>query len=155
MSEQFNVARDMELIAKGSHFWCSGHLGAVSVDEQSVDSRYCRQCFEFLLGEAKLLKGTARPAWIPKINADKAPETRQKAPAPPVSVPEIHGRESHKELVTGILSHRGRGKKSLPVARIKELSSQGIASRDIAKQLGFEGVNVSYRTVSRTLAEVK
>ena len=40
----FNIKQDGMLILKGSYFYCEGHLAARPVEEQSKDSRYCREC---------------------------------------------------------------------------------------------------------------
>jgi hypothetical protein len=42
---QFNIQTDSTLIAKGSHFFCQGHLGAVVIEEQSRDETYCSECY--------------------------------------------------------------------------------------------------------------
>jgi hypothetical protein len=66
----FNIKTDNELIAVGTHFWCSGHLGAIAVGEQSADPRYCRACFDLLSAEVKILKETHQfnksASWLPK-----------------------------------------------------------------------------------------
>lgn len=152
----FNIKRDNELIASGSHFWCSGHLSAVPVGEQSPDSRYCNFCYELLNNEVKVLKETRqfnrRTAWIPRQQPQPAPQrhadSANQRDKMPVTVADVET-GIHKTQV--IMSHRGRNKKSLPVARIKELAATGASSRDIAKQLELDGVSVSYRTVSRSL----
>jgi hypothetical protein len=54
----FNIKMDNSLIAADTHFWCSGHLGAIPVGEQSADPRYCRACFDLLSAEVKILKET-------------------------------------------------------------------------------------------------
>lgn len=58
----FDGARDAILIAKGSHFYCHGHLAAVSVAEQSPrDTNYCRDCLVVI--EEKR-DPTPRDSWI-------------------------------------------------------------------------------------------
>ena len=41
---KFDAKRDSLLIAKGTHFFCLGHLEAVALTEQSSDKRYCQEC---------------------------------------------------------------------------------------------------------------
>ena len=42
---QFDAERDKALIAKGSHFFCLGHLSAVAIEEQSKNPDYCCSCY--------------------------------------------------------------------------------------------------------------
>ena len=47
----FDDKRDTVLLAAGTHFYCSGHLRAVSVETQSRNPDYCRQCLAVLENE--------------------------------------------------------------------------------------------------------
>lgn len=75
----FDIKRDNELIAAGTHFWCDGHLSAVPVDDMSRESRYCQSCYNLLIDEASLLPTKSRrPDWMPSRKAQEAQETPQK-----------------------------------------------------------------------------
>ncbi len=158
----FDIKTDLTLIAAGTHFWCSGHLSAVPIAEQSSDPRYCVACFNLLTAEVKLLReqhNFVKASWMPTAIVASTPPALPSVPQQAIDVPETHDTGADKETgipkTRGILSHRGRGKKAIPLSRIKELDSQGLSSRDIAKQLSLKGIKVSYRTVSRTLAGVQ
>jgi len=44
---RFNAREERALIAKGTHFFCDGHLGAIPIGEQSPDdARYCVECLK-------------------------------------------------------------------------------------------------------------
>jgi len=48
----FDEERDNALIARGSHFFCCGHLRAVSVEKRSTkNKKYCQQCFLVIKSE--------------------------------------------------------------------------------------------------------
>ena len=66
----FNIRKDLELIGQGTHFWCEGCLVAKANEEQSLDSRYCKECYDILSDEAKLLSSTKSPRWKPKVSVD-------------------------------------------------------------------------------------
>ena len=50
---KFNIKRDVILITEGSHFFCQGHLGAVSIEEQSHNPNYCRECLKIIEEERR------------------------------------------------------------------------------------------------------
>ncbi len=56
-------------------FYCHACLEDKPTNEQSLDSRYCQRCCEFLLNEAKMRTGGKRPAWIPKVNKASSQNT--------------------------------------------------------------------------------
>jgi len=45
-------------------FWCKTHLEELSIEKRSPDSRYCQDCYDFLLREAELLS-KGKPDWMP------------------------------------------------------------------------------------------
>lgn len=159
----FSIKQDNELTAKGSHFWCKACVVARPISEQSPDPCYCRQCFKLLTFEASLLRGhDNKSAWIPKVPkavATSATATRHGASAPSVSVLQTDSASGMIKRTGGNFvptkRHAGRPKRAIPVGRVAALKGQGLSSRDIAKQLAFEGATVSYRTVSRWMVEVE
>ena len=85
----FDIKRDNELIAAGSHFWCEACVVARPLVEQSPDPRYCLSCFDVLKVEAEM-QPTRRVAWMPRIvkkttrvniSRETAPAATQTAPA--------------------------------------------------------------------------
>ncbi len=50
----FDIKRDNELIAAGTHFWCDACVVAQPLVEQSSDPRYCQSCYEVLKVEAEM-----------------------------------------------------------------------------------------------------
>jgi hypothetical protein len=147
----FSIKKELELIAAGTHFWCTGHLGAVPVSEKSEDPRYCRFCFNLLTEEVKVLKEkhqfNASMSWAPKAPSE-TPAAALKQATAGVS---IFGTGNHHKRDTGILIHRrGRPKIEIPLDQVKELRRQGKGVRAIAKQLGL-----SPMTVSRSLVGAK
>jgi len=49
-------------------FFCEGHLGNLPVRLRSPDPRYCRECCEFLLGEATKGGYLFSPKWVPRVS---------------------------------------------------------------------------------------
>lgn len=158
----FSIRRDNELIRAGTHFWCETCVVARPLKEQSPDPRYCQGCYEFLLKEAELLGGR-KPTWAPK---DSQPVTRR--PPEPVGEPvQPASGVGHNYIGTrigsGIMStleskkddgKRGPKHKALPRELIKQWAGEGMGSRAIASRLNNElGIEVSYKTVQRALAE--
>jgi hypothetical protein len=151
----FNIKLENKLIASGTHFWCSGHLGAIPVGEQSADPRYCRACFDLLSAEVKILKETHQfhksASWLPKVPSNNPPETPGQGLEGPNTGLDIFGTDEDNKTHRGILVHsRGRQKIEIPVDQVIGLRKQGKGIRDIAIQLGL-----SPMTVSRTLAGMK
>ncbi len=78
---KFDIKTDNELIAAGTHFWCSGHLAAVPIGERSTkDSRYCVSCQKIIEGGyreigqlKKYLAGIPAPAAASRTEAPKMP----------------------------------------------------------------------------------
>ena len=50
-SDYFNIKKDGELIAKGTHFWCEICLTAKPLDDQSPVPRRCFSCHESMQGD--------------------------------------------------------------------------------------------------------
>jgi hypothetical protein len=48
VGKQFDITRDRMLVDKGSHIFCQGHLGAVPIEEQSRNPKYCKDCYRSL-----------------------------------------------------------------------------------------------------------
>jgi predicted nucleic acid-binding Zn ribbon protein len=48
----FDDERDNALIARGSHFFCCGHLRAIPIEKRSAkNKKYCQQCFLVIKSE--------------------------------------------------------------------------------------------------------
>ena len=77
----FDIKRNNQLIASGTHFWCEACVVARTLVEQSPDPRYCQGCFDVLKVEAEM-QPSRRVAWMPKnISHKTAPEATQTTPA--------------------------------------------------------------------------
>jgi hypothetical protein len=62
MSEKyFDIERDKKFPC-----FCLDCATGKSAEEQSPDSRYCHNCYKFLLKEAEILPMNKRPGWLPK-----------------------------------------------------------------------------------------
>jgi hypothetical protein len=151
----FNIKLENKLIASGTHFWCSGHLGAVGVGERSADPRYCNFCFGFFTNEVKILKEThqfnKRASWLPQELPNNPIETPDQGLEQPETGVNVFGTPEHNKTCRGILVHtRGRPKIEVPVNQVIGLHKQGRGIRAIAKQLGL-----SPMTISRTVAGIK
>jgi hypothetical protein len=145
---KFDVKRDNELIAAGTHFWCHACQVARPLASKSPDERYCQGCFDVLTYEAGLLPPKSRkPAWIPKAR-DAAPTI----PVMPVTV-----NQQSVEAVTippdrGLIG--GEAVTGDVTEKIKKLAGQGKSTRDIAELLKAEGINISHMTIARRLKGV-
>jgi hypothetical protein len=156
----FNIKRDNELIAAGTHFWCEACLVARPLDNQSLDPRYCMSCYDFLNKEAEMLKETGtwrRPGWIAadcsnaKIGAKKDEDT----PTPiPRNMSTLKDEKSTVDIIRPRMGKRGPKKKELPYDEIEQLYQDGMGAKAIATQLKRKrGIKVSYKTIQRLLAE--
>jgi len=146
-AEYFSIKQDREIINAGG-FFCHACLASKPATEASPDPRYCQVCYDFLTKEAEMLPENKRPKWIPK------PQRALKACEKQYHIPQVGDGimstlESKKDD-----GKRGRKKLTLPVETILEMSKQGLGSKAIATLLRTEqGVDVSYKTIQRTLAD--
>ena len=65
-----NIAEEMALIGKGTHFWCSGHLGAMPVIEQSTNKHYCQRCYVYMVAERRL--NSRQRGYVPNLGVVEA-----------------------------------------------------------------------------------
>lgn len=143
----FSSARDAAIIARNG-FFCQACLMGKPAREQSPDPRYCKGCCDFLLKEAEQDSSRGVSSWKPIL-----PQIAESFPVNGCridvgQVPKGGGvADDTRELCPP--AKRGRKVKVLPDDRIKELEGQGMGSKAIARQLGSEGIEVSYRTVLR------
>jgi hypothetical protein len=154
----FDTKRDNQLIADGSHFWCTVCLIAQPLDDQNPDPRYCQGCYDFLLKEAELLPPKrGRPDWVPKareIGKKPAPVSGY----PPQIMQPIKGKKSEVCIIPPSVSarpivKRGPKHKALPVELITQWAGEGMGLKAIAAKLKAEqGIKVHYSTISRILA---
>ncbi len=136
----FDIERDLEQIATGDYFWCSGHLSAVPIAERSDDTRYCQRCFKSLSDDAALLSHSKRPSWVPRC--DKAETSTVKEQACDTAIPVVF---QPAQFVTTPTPST----KSDIDAKIAALDAAGLKGRAVAAKLAEEGIFVSYRTVYR------
>ena len=141
------IIEESAAITAGSHFWCETHLCAIPVADRSPDPRYCRQCYDFLLEEARRLEtrhGTRLPPWVP-VQQDIDPVTTENA---------LSFDGSQDVTAPGYTRARPAVPEK-PVSDLGEaiepLANQGMSSRQIAAQLGLQGFSVSHMTVVRHL----
>ena len=156
MVGNFNIKHDLEIVSAGG-FFCQGCLIGKPTQDKSLDDRYCRVCFTFLLAEARLLEGR-RPSWVPRTTkeppnkADKGPQnnvqTRSGNDKPytglPIGVQEV-------STILSTVETRGRKQIPLPLDRIDQLTKEGMGSKAIASTLKAEGIRANYRTVARVI----
>ena len=148
-TKEFDIHRDNELIAAGTHFWCETCLVARPLDDQSPDQRYCLNCYDFLLKEAELLSPKqGRPEWIPQAGKPTQ-KTADVSGHPALIMAGINGRENR----ICQKSTQGRPRLDLPLQFIKELRGQGFGATEISRQLNDRGVKVSMRTLYRILSK--
>ncbi len=154
----FDSRRDAEVIAAGG-FFCQTCLVGKPATERSPDLRYCQGCYEFLKEETERISF--------RTNCLEPVEGKDIAQKPPEKALEAVERGDIINLGVskggGIMStleskkddgKRGRKKLTLPVETILEMSKQGLGSKAIATLLRTkQGVDVSYKTIQRTLAD--
>jgi hypothetical protein len=150
-------------------FWCKTHLGDLPISEQSPDSRYCQDCYEFLLKEARLLSShQGRPNWIPNPSkypvgkATKSKSTLQKpAGLSPQGTLNMHTVNEEKSEVCIIPSEtpkrtktkRGPKHIELPDDLILKWANEGMGSKAITTRLkGEHGIKVHYSTIQRRIS---
>lgn len=141
---KFDIKRDKELIAAGTHFWCHACQVARTLAEISPNPRYCRMCFDFLNNEAALLPRGKYFPWVPGVTVDSLGPTEK---AKEVVTDNAQGLNHVSQPVTTLIN----GVDSEINTRIAALDAAGLKGRDIAAALAKEGVFISYRTVYRRL----
>ncbi len=171
MSEKyFDIKCDLEIIRTGGFFCCACVVGKPA-EEQSPDPRYCRDCYELLLKEAKLLPVKKRPGWIPKPH--QTPQKHQGRdkklyPIPRGVVLNMSTLESEKTEVDIIQpptpfrtvmrtdSKRGPKHKQLPQELIIRWANEDMGSKAIATKLKTDyGIKISYKTIQRVIKKEK
>ena len=155
---KFDVKRDNELIAAGTHFWCEACLAARPLDDRSPDVRYCQGCYDFLLKEAAMLTGhIKKPTWMPCKNG------QQNQPHVSPYGGGIMSTLGEEKIEVDIIqpsvakvTHGKRGPKPkvLPHDLIKKWAGEGMGSKAIASKLKTDhSITVSYKTIQRILAD--
>jgi hypothetical protein len=157
---KFDVKRDNELIAAGTHFWCEACLIARPLDDQSPDERYCQGCYDFLLKEARMLKEAGswrRPDWIPKLKTSPKKVGYASTPTPR-NMSTLNEDKIEVDIIRPSVAKVTRGKrgpkpKDLPRDLIKQWAGEGMGSKAIASKLRTNrSIIVSYKTIQRVLA---
>ncbi|MFC1981428.1 hypothetical protein ACFLVN_04200 [Chloroflexota bacterium] len=146
-------------------FFCHACLEDKSVSEQSLDSRYCRGCCEFLLQEAEVLPVNKRPKWIPKAQSktdstgkNRGQEVIQVSQDVVLNMSTLKSEKSKVDIIqppgtNRALGKRGPKQKDLPHEIIEQWASDGMGSKAIASKVNSEhGVKVSYKTIQRLLS---
>jgi hypothetical protein len=111
-----------------------------------------------LLKEAEMLPAkSGRPGWIPK-----AREISKEVAGVAEHTPQIMSTVASKKIEVDIIhppvgktmrEKRGPKHKALPQELVKQWAGEGMGSKAIASKLNNElGINVSYKTVQRTLS---
>jgi len=161
--DYFDVKQDIQIINAGG-FICQACLVGKPAAEQSPDSRYCQGCYEFLLGEAKMLTDRHHHDWIPMI-PEKAPEANKIAKQSVVVVGEgsqimstLNDKKSEVDIIQPSVAKVTRGKRgpkqqALPQELITQWASEGMGSKAIATKLRKkQDITVSYKTIQRVLS---
>ena len=145
-----------DIVTEANHqpdsFFCHACLDDKPATEASPDPRYCQWCYDFLLKEAEILGPGKCSKWVPR-----ATQTPVVEPVQPASG--AGHNNTGTPIGSGIMStvkannKRGPKHKALPVELIVQWAGQGMGSKTIASKLNSElGINVSYKTIQRTLA---
>jgi len=165
----FDVKRENELIASGTHFWCEGCLYARPVDDRSPDPRYCQSCYGVLSHEASLLSAGKHPAWVPrtpkpssavKSGSKTTPKNQYHIPQDVVlNMSTLNDQKSKVDIIQPVppkVTREKRGPKTteLPDDLIRQWASEGVGSKAISTRLRAEGFFVSYKTIQRRLQGV-
>jgi len=129
--KHFDVARDRELVAAGTHFWCDTCLVACPNSEASPRAGRCLSCYGSLHREAAITPSPVKPTWD-IITPDQS------------TVP------AQAQVTTG---KRGPRHHALPEELIRQLATEKKSSRKIADEVRLRTkTTVSYRTVQRILS---
>jgi hypothetical protein len=154
---EFDIKRDNELIAAGTHFWCEACLVARPLDDRSPDERYCQDCYDFLRKEAEMLTGhIKKPTWIPCKNGQK--NQPHVSPYGGGNMSTLGEEIIEVDIIQPSVAKVTRGKrgpkpKVLPNELIKQWAGEGMGSKAIASKLNNElDIEVSYKTIQRVLS---
>ncbi|MFC1869683.1 hypothetical protein ACFLYE_00240 [Chloroflexota bacterium] len=158
----FDIKRDNNLIAGGTHLWCETHGTAQPLESQSPDPRYCQDCFDYLMTyEVPLLPLKKRPKWIPRF-AKIGGENQYRVSGVlsgnmhtvnGVNIQSVHN--STEDPPTKPFSKRGPKSRELPDDLISQWAGEGLGSKAISSRLKREqGVDVHYSTIQRRLQGV-
>lgn len=151
----FDIKRDNELIAAGTHFWCMACLGACLLDDQSPDPRYCQVCYDCLLKETGMDTSRRGGDWKPKIAHKKSAQVSEYMRR---NMSTLEGKKITVDIIppeTPKVTHGKRGpkQKTLPIELIEQWHSQGLGSKVIAARLKQDKeIVVSYKTIQRVLS---
>jgi len=157
----FDMNRDNELIASGTHFWCHGHLAAQPVDDISLDNRYCQSCYDFLLREWEIIKGWGnqrKPYWLPVKSKSSHLKSERVSKDVYLNMATVNDKKSEVAIIhspTFEVANNRRGPKhrDLPLDIIEKWQGEGLGSKRIASRLKEEyGVEVGFRTIARILS---
>ena len=143
--------------SKPGHFWCYTHLLDMPLEVQSIDPRYCRECYEILKVEYQdmvLTRGKRKPWWMP-VNGTSLKTPPQVQEQGAVIMSTSNGKKNTVDIFPPApVVRRGPKKKSLPMELIAQLAGQDLGSKAIASRLNADGIAVSYRTIQRQLQGV-
>lgn len=149
---KFDIEQDTAIVNAGG-FFCRACLVGKPANEQSPDHRYCQGCYDFLNGEAAILREAGnmhRYPWVP-LDGDK--KTVQVVQDVAVNLSTLNGKKIEVDKLEAMTPNKpGPRPTELPDDFIRQLASQGLGSKSIARRLEKEyRVVVSYKTVQRRL----
>lgn len=158
----FNIKRDNELIAAGTHFWCEACVVARPIDDKSPDPRYCLECFGVLSHEASLLNPRSRPKWVPKVAKILKTDAQKVNKVSQHIVPIMHtiktqqNRSVHnstEDAKNYALTKRGpKPRADLPMEVITQWAGEGMGLKAICTRLKAEyDIAVHHTTILRRL----
>ena len=125
-------------MSKVETFFCHACLRDLPLSQQSDDTRYCKDCYKFLLKEAEMDITRGSGGWKPVRSRSLAPQDT------------IVSRLSCNKINAGVNHGVGRPRVEVPVEKVLGMQAQGMGLRDIAKELG-----VSHMTISRLLKRAR
>lgn len=156
-SGYFDIHEDIE-IERADGFFCEACLVGEPRDDMSPDPRYCQSCYEFLLKEAEMLRGTTkRPMWIPKPQKGRKRQYQVSSVGDRI-MSTLDDKKFEVDIINPPAMSRARGKRGpkhrrLPEDLIRQLADEGMGSKAIAAKLKADyGIVVSYKTVQRVLS---
>jgi len=155
----FDITRD-----KTFPYFCEACL--VGKNDVSPDSRYCQECYSFLLAEAEMVTGHTHTNWKPIKPPHESPtiEERSTQKLPHVSqvgggiMSTLNSKKSEVDIIKAttpskVAGKRGPKQKVLPHELIKRWAGEGMGSKAIASRLKGElDIKVSYKTIQRVLS---